>query len=74
MTPSPGHVYPAFTCPQPRHRRRRELVGRVARPQLPLLVVAPADGAAARQQGARVLVTHSEGDDACSERLEVGGM
>ena len=67
MTPSPGHVYLAFTCLQPRHRRRRELVGRVARPQLPMFVVAPADGAAVRQQGARVVASRGEGDDACGE-------
>ncbi len=54
MTPSPGHVYPAFTCLQPRHRRRRAPAVQVARPQLPAHVITPADGAAVRQQGARV--------------------
>ena len=42
------------TCPQPRHPRRRVSVARVARPQLPELVVAPAVDTAARQQRARV--------------------
>jgi hypothetical protein len=70
MTPSPGHVYPAFTCLQPRHRRRRAPAVRVARPQLPADVITPADGAAVRQQGARVVASRGEGDDACGARLE----
>jgi hypothetical protein len=69
MTPSPGHVYPAFTCLQPRHRRRRAPVGRVARPQLPGVAVhTPTDRAAVRQQSTRVVGSRGKGEDACGKR------
>jgi hypothetical protein len=67
MTPSPGYVYPAFTCLKPHHRRRRAPVGRVARPQLP--AITPADGAAVRQQGARVVASRGEGEGTCTVKL-----
>ena len=53
----------ALTCPKLRHRRRREPVARVARPQLPVGIVAPAVDSAAGQQAASVKV--SEGDHTC---------
>ena len=56
---------PLITCPQPRHPRRRVSVIRVARPQLPVVVKAPAVNAAARQQRARVEASGAQGDDAC---------
>ena len=55
------------TCPQPRHPRRRVSVVKVARPQLPVAVPAPALDAAARQQRARMAASRAEGDDACHE-------
>ena len=61
---------PLITCPQPRHPRRRVSAVRVARPQLPVAVGAPAVDAAARQQRARLVGTRGEGDGACPERRE----
>ena len=55
------------TCPQPRHPRRRVSVVRVARPQLPVDVVAPAVDTAARPQGARVFESRGKGNDACGK-------
>ena len=63
-----GSTATLTTCSEPCHRRRAVPVRRVARPQLPVFVVAPAVGAAARHQGARVGVSRGEGDDACGER------
>ena len=57
------------TCPKPRHPRRRVSVARVARPQLPELIPAPAVDAAARQQRAGVVVTRGEGNNACGKSL-----
>ena len=47
------------------------LVIHVARPQLPVAVEAPAVDAAARQQGAGVSVSLSEGDGCCGRRRRV---
>ena len=54
--------YLFHTCPEPRHPRRRPPVTRVARPQLPVAVEAPAVDAATRQQGAGVRGSHGEGN------------
>ena len=62
------------TCPKPRHPRRCEPVRRVARPQLPEEVVAPAVDAAAAQQGTRVTVSRGEGHDSWVRRRRHIGM
>ena len=56
------------TFPEPRHSRRRQLGTRVARPQLPVVVEAPAVDAAARQQGARVIAVCMDGDSSWGRR------
>ena len=54
-----------YTCSEPRHRRRGVPVRRVARPELPVDIVAPAVDAAVDQQGARVIDSRGDGHDAC---------
>ena len=53
---------------KPRHPRRCEPPRRVARPQLPVVVVAPAVDPAAAQQGTRVGVSRGEGLDSWVRR------
>ena len=55
------------TCSEPHHRRRGVPVVYVSRPQLPIASVAPAVDAATRQQGARVVLSHSDRNSACGE-------
>ena len=53
-----------LTCPEPCHRRRGELVHTVARPQLPIPVVAPAVDATSGHYGACVAVSRRDGHSA----------
>ena len=61
-----------MTCPKPLNLRRCEPVRRVARPQLPAAVQAPALDAAADQQSTRVEVSGGEGHDSWVGRRRVG--
>ena len=65
-----AHIdYHSFTtCPEPHHIRRRQHGTRVARPQLPVAVEAPAVDAATRQQGARVVAVCIDGDSSWGRR------
>ena len=68
-----AHIdYHSFTtCPEPHHIRRRQHGTRVARPQLPVAVEAPAVDAAARQQGTRVAQSRGDGDGSLGRRQQV---
>ena len=59
---------------KPRHPRRRESVRPVARPQLPVVVPAPAVDAAAAQQGTRVGTSRGEGHDSWVRRRRHRGL
>ena len=68
-------IMPNFsTRRKPRHPRRCQPLHLVARPQLPVAVVAPAVDAAAAQQGTRVIVSRGEGHDSWVRRRRVGMM
>ena len=62
---------PLPTCTEPPHSRRGQAVRCIASPQLPVLVVAPAVDAAARQQGAGTVYSHSNGENTWHKRRKV---